>query len=98
MGGGGVLFSALVSASISIGAVSYDGVIGRFAEMAKGITSASRAELHHHLFPRGVYGRVYIRICPARSTFFCFTVHVGRFSTLGQGIVWDVCFKGYWTP
>lgn len=28
MGGGGVLFSALVFASISISAVSYDGVIG----------------------------------------------------------------------
>lgn len=56
MGGGGVLFSALVFASISISAVSYDGVIGGFAEMVTRM--------------RGVYGRVYIQNCPPCSTFF----------------------------
>lgn len=37
MGGGGVLFPALVFASISISAVRYDGVIGCFAAMVKGV-------------------------------------------------------------
>lgn len=59
MGGGGVLCSALVFASISISALRYDGVIGCFAEMVKAITSASRDGFHRHVFFRGVFTGVF---------------------------------------
>lgn len=97
MGGGGVLCSALVFASISISALRYDGVIGCFAEMVKAITSASRDGFHRHVFSEGC-----LRVClhPELSSvfhLFCFTVQVGRFSSLGRSIAWDLYFKGNWT-
>lgn len=51
-----------------------------FAEMVKGITSSNRDGFHCHVFLRGVYRRVYIQNRPLCSTFFCFTVQVGRLS------------------